>query len=228
MDFVNLRHKQAYINTNAITCFEASTRAMSGMQFSSVSMVADSFLFIPPKQARSLGSFGYAQAGIIDLLDGVTGDTLFALYEILNSSRRKGEIGGSVSVDSGQSWHNLGMILSSAEHLSYPFIIFDDTAGDGVEDGEIRMSPQSNPLITSSKSYLGAQRLYVTKPSLFPFGWHQVAIPLKGGKFADASPDFYKGRWYVWITDIEHPEKRPPKYTLLLFIVRGTSLSKGV
>jgi len=216
------------INSRAITCHLASGNQMNGKPVPPMAYVADPFLFITPKEARSLGSIGYAQAGILDLLDDPKSspDALFAFFEMKNSVRMKGEIGGAVSVDKGMTWHSIGRILRSFEHLSYPFILFDSTGGDGLEDGEMILIPQSNPLITRLKGYLGTQRVYTTKPSLFPYGWVHASTPIRGGKFADASPVYYKGRWYVWITEIHHTDHET-RYELLLYVVSGR-LSEGV
>jgi hypothetical protein len=86
------------------------------------------------------------------------------------------------------------------------------------------MIPQSSPLVTSLKGLLGVQQIYVTKPSEFPYGWRLASVPLRGEKYADASPVFYKGRWYVWITAIANT-KADMTYELRLYIVNGPRLA---
>lgn len=96
-------------------------------------------------------------------------------------------------------------------------------SGDPYEDGEIVMLPQSTPLVTSLRSIIGIQSIYSTRASEFPFGWKLSSVPLRGDKYADASPIFYKGRWYVWITVIEH--LKGLSYELRLYIVDGLRLA---
>ena len=212
----------AFFNPFAMSCAVASKRTPK-MGRGSYSFTADPFLFLPPGGHRSLGAAGYIDSGV----DVNAPNPIFLFYEMKNLLRLKGELGVSVSYDNGGSFQPLGTALKSSEHLSYPFVIFDQLAGDGMEDGEIVMIPQSSPLVNSLKGYLGTQRVYTTKPSLFPFGWTHVATPLSGGKFADASPVFFKGRWYVWITEIIDGNGKDKKlsYHLDLYNLEGPSLS---
>lgn len=211
-------HNNGNMHTRAITCEIASKKSHLGIK-TSISYVADPFLVIPPPGGRSFGMSSYFKLGIIDDIEKQqTGEdqVLFSLYEMKNAERSKGEIGAAVSVDMGNNWRHLGTALTSVEHLSYPFIVFNQYGGDGLEDGEYVMLPQSNPIVGSFDGIFGVQRALVTKPSDFPFGWKHVSNKLSGKKFADASPIFWMGKWYIWITSILHG---PTRYSLELYYI---------
>ena len=213
-----------FLNPLAVTCQTASRITPDGA-IGTYSFTADPFLFLPPTESRSLGFTGFSRAGIS--LENAT-NVMFAFYEMKNLMRMKGEIGVSVSSDLGYSFQHIGTVITSSEHLSYPFVVFDQFSGDGIEDGEIVMFPQSTPLVTSLKGLIGSQRVYATKPSLFPFGWKHVSTPLMGGKYVDASPIHYLGRWYVWVTEvIDIRAHVPAVYHLNLYIISGPRLSTG-
>jgi len=82
----------AYFTPHAITCKEASAVASNGDKDIPVSFVADPFLFIPPKQSRSLGYEGFRKAGILQLVNDAADRPFFAFYEMKNLNRMKGSL----------------------------------------------------------------------------------------------------------------------------------------
>lgn len=95
--------------------------------------------------------------------------------------------------------------------------------GDAYEDGEMVMIPRA--ALTGAHSLRGGmQGVYTTTPSQFPYGWKLASVPLKGQQFTDATPVFFKGRWYVWVTTVESTTEGA-KYELQLYVIEGTRLA---
>jgi hypothetical protein len=215
---------EAYFTPHAVTCNVASMTTTLGQETTPMSYVANPFLVVHPSGARSFGVNSFEKLGISNTTPD--GTVMFAFFEMKNSERGKGEIGVSFSPDRGMYWYNLGTVLWSAEHMSYPFVVFDQAGGDGNEDGEYIMLPQSDPIVSTGGNILGAQRAYVTKPSEFPFGWKQVAVKIRGKKLADASPIFWKGRWYIWITHLTNNPRTSSGF-LELYMTEGRDLARS-
>ncbi len=105
-------------------------------------------------------------------------------FEVLNSSRNKGEIGHARSSDM-KRWTYNSIVLREWYHLSYPYVFS--------HDGSLFMIPEC----LKSKEI----RLYKADP--FPVRWRHAATLVKGkNRFAplsDPSIIQHNGRWYLFV-----------------------------
>jgi hypothetical protein len=110
--------------------------------------------------------------------------------EVLNRENGRGEIALATSGD-GRRWTYERVVLREPFHLSYPHVF---SVGD-----DVFMVPETLAA--------GAVRLYRAAP--FPTGWEHVGDLLRGG-FADPSPVFREGRWWLFAgsTPYRHDELR--------------------
>ncbi len=104
-------------------------------------------------------------------------------FELLNTRRKKGEIGHAVSSDL-KTWRYTNVVLRERFHLSYPYVF--------EHEGEMYMIPEC----AKSKSI----RLY--KAAAFPQDWRPIAPLLRGTKhevpLLDPSIVFHDGHWYLF------------------------------
>jgi len=108
-------------------------------------------------------------------------DTWFMFMEVMNRSRRTGEIGCAVSSD-GLEWSYQSIVLREPFHLSYPYVFECD--------GEIWMIPE-----TASDSSV---RLY--RATDFPRTWAFQRCLLEGLRFTDASVFQHDGLWWMFVS----------------------------
>ena len=91
---------------HAITCDVASQPNSFGQGISSsISYVANPFLVVHNKGVRSFGIHSFEKSGISKI--AADGQAFFALYEMKNAERSKGEIGAAFSSDQGTNWQIL-------------------------------------------------------------------------------------------------------------------------
>ena len=130
-----------------------------------------------------------------------TSDGWTMFFEVLRADTWRGEIGMATSQD-GLRWRYGGIVLAEPFHLSYPHVV----ESNGV------------PYLIPETSEVDAVRLYRADP--FPSRWVFERELLVGAQFADASPFFHDGWWWMFV---ETSDKRgalagsPPKYTLRLY-----------
>ncbi len=198
----------------------------------SVSFVADPFLFVP-NQAATASSQHNSTAGFMLPPEGLPARHLpppmphlpaaswYAFYEMKNLHRYIGEIGVAVSTDQGSSWTHLGTALAQPFHLSFPLIQYDGDSGQFLMFAE------------TSGAGDGAIRVYGTSPAAFPFGWElvQARQPYDPGwpaarrwfqfgaaaKYVDTAPVWFRDRWWIYTSRVGTPAAGQPKYTLLLY-----------
>ena len=111
----------------------------------------------------------------------------YMFFEFKNLARYIGEIGVSKSSDGGQSWEFQGVALKDTHHLSYPFVVKDETRN------KYYLLPEINKA--------NEVRLYETSSSDFPFGWKHVHTPLKG-RFVDTAAVWYGDRYWIYTTEL--------------------------
>jgi len=108
-------------------------------------------------------------------------DRYYILFEMLNASRGRGEIGVASSKDFKQ-WNYEGVALSDDFHLSYP-LVFEWS-------GDYYMVPES--------SQANAVRLY--RALNFPLEWEFVLNLMEGKPFLDSTIFNYNGMWWMYTT----------------------------
>lgn len=106
------------------------------------------------------------------------GDTWVLFFELFNRTSAKGEIGVAESKDLC-TWDYRGVVLAESFHLSYPHVF---KVGD-----EYFMVPESKQA--------GEIRLY--KAEQFPLRW-RFDSSLIHGEFSDATPFFWRDRWWIF------------------------------
>ena len=107
------------------------------------------------------------------------GDRWYMFFEVMNWKANKGEIGLATS-DDGLHWRYEQIVLAEEFHLSYPHVLV-------AEDG-IYMVPES--------SQVNSVRLYRAKQ--FPYDWQCVGELLSGEEYADSSPFWLDGSWWMF------------------------------
>ena len=100
-------------------------------------------------------------------------------FEVMNWKANKGEIALATS-DDGLRWQYEQIVLAEAFHLSYPHVL-------AAEDGTY-MVPES----FQDESV----RLYRAKR--FPYEWEFAGKLLSGGYYADSSPLWHDGSWWLF------------------------------
>lgn len=101
-------------------------------------------------------------------------------FEVLNGARGLGEIGLATSSD-GRRWRYQQIVLREPFHLSYPYVF----------------SWQGVHYLIPESYQARAVRLYTARA--FPYRWEFVAELLSGHPFTDASPVYYRGRWWLFV-----------------------------
>jgi len=144
-----------------------------GMKGMNASFVADPMAIIPEEQPALQRALPAAAAQL-----------WYLFYEAKDLGSDRGVIAVSTSVDQGRHWSNQGTVLNEPFHLSYPLIKYHELSG------MVLMIPETNQA--------NAISIYATSPADFPFGWYLVKRPLHGHRFADTSPVFFEGMWYIF------------------------------
>lgn len=108
----------------------------------------------------------------------------YLFYEAKDLATGLGVIAVSTSADQGRTWADGRVVLREPFHLSYPLIKVHEPSG------QVLMLPET--------SAVHAVSLYATSPAEFPHGWRLVKRPLSGRRFADTSPVFFQGMWYIF------------------------------
>jgi len=99
-----------------------------------------------------------------------------------------GEIASSMSTDFGKTWHYHDVILRRPYHLSYPFVYFD------VRTNSYVMIPET------SRNF--SVQLYTCQKDTFPYDFKLVKTLYRGKRFADVSPVYIDGMYWIWLYDI--------------------------
>ena len=108
-------------------------------------------------------------------------DKWFMFMEVMNRTRRCGEIGLATSND-GLEWSYQSIVLREPFHLSYPFV-FEDS-------GEIWMIPE-----TGSANVVSLYRAVD-----FPRRWILEKHLIEGFAYVDASVFCHDGLWWMFVT----------------------------
>jgi hypothetical protein len=107
------------------------------------------------------------------------GDGWHMFFEVYNRRTRKGEIAHAASAD-GVTWAYRGVVLAEPFHMSYPYVF--------EHGGDYYMIPESR------KAH--SVRLY--RACEFPGRWVFVGTLLQGMSYADPTPFFHDGRWWLF------------------------------
>lgn len=117
------------------------------------------------------------------------GNDWYLFFEVLpiGDARRtgKGVIGLATSHDGGATWNYEQIVLKEPFHLSYPHVF--------EWEGRVYMIPEARES--------GAIRLY--EATDFPLKWTHVTDLLEG-TFADATPFFHGGSWWMFAESTPH------------------------
>jgi hypothetical protein len=105
----------------------------------------------------------------------------FLFMEVVNRTRRRGEIGYATSPD-GRRWSYQAVVLREPFHLSYPFLF--------EHQGEIWMIPETG----QDRSV----RLY--RAVAFPTQWRLETRLLEGQPYTDPSVVQHEGRWWMFVS----------------------------
>jgi len=105
----------------------------------------------------------------------------FMFMEVVNRTRRRGEIGCAVSAD-GWRWSYQGVVLRAPFHLSYPLVFeYGDTTWMIPETAQDR-----------------SVRLY--RARAFPTQWQLETRLLEGQAYTDPSVLQYEGLWWMFVS----------------------------
>lgn len=100
-------------------------------------------------------------------------------FEVWNRTRSRGEIACASSADL-MTWRYDGVVLREAIHLSYPCVF--------ASGPDIFMIPETRE----------AQAVRLYRAEAFPHRWRLVR-ELLHGDFADATPFYHEGRWWLFV-----------------------------
>ncbi|HEY7440781.1 MAG TPA: hypothetical protein VH701_00070 [Vicinamibacterales bacterium] len=114
--------------------------------------------------------------------------TWFMLFEVHGGALRKGAIGLATS-SNGLTWKYEQIVLAEPWHLSYPCVFRDGS--------DLFMMPES----------CEARSVPLYRATHFPYRWERVSTVLDGVDFADATPFFYEGHWWLFASTGE-PRRR--------------------
>lgn len=120
-------------------------------------------------------------------------------FEIMDEASHKGVIGLALSDDCLQ-WRYKQVVLEEPFHLSYPYVF--------AWEGEYYMVPDSG----------GTRSVRLYKAVDFPVKWSFIANLLEGKDFADPSPFYYKGLWWLFVSE---------KTNDILRLYYSSALSRG-
>lgn len=109
-----------------------------------------------------------------------TRDGWFMFFEVLRADTGRGEIAVAFSPD-GLRWAYRGVVLREPFHLSYPYVFSCE--------GAVYMVPET----------FEAQSVRLYRAVSFPDEWVFERELLTGAPFADASPFFHDGRWWMFV-----------------------------
>lgn len=129
---------------------------------------------------------------------------MFVFYEAYTPRDSKAHI--AVGRLQGDRLEPLGIALTAAHHLSYPFVFR--------HDGEIFMIPETHQ----------AQRLEVWRSVIFPLGWELHATALEGQSSADSALVPFGGKWWLFTNLSEFHAYEDHCSELHLFEVDGPDL----
>jgi len=110
----------------------------------------------------------------------MTETTSYLFFELLNMATGRGEIGLATSSDHGRTWRYDHIVLAEPFHLSYPYVF--------EWQHQYFMIPETRAA--------NSVRLY--RALQFPHRWTFVTTLVSGCRFADASPVYYGGRWWMF------------------------------
>ena len=110
----------------------------------------------------------------------ITQNASYLFFELLNMASGRGEIGLATSLDHGCTWKYKHIVLAEPFHLSYPYVF--------EWQHQYFMIPETRA-VNSVRLYRAIQ---------FPHRWTFVTTLLSGCRFADASPVYYGGRWWMF------------------------------
>ena len=105
----------------------------------------------------------------------------YMFFEVLNSTRLKGEIGLATSSD-GLRWQYEKIVLREQDHMSYPYVF--------------KYSENYYMIPETCKIY----GVYLYRAVEFPTRWEQVAKILTGNYF-DSSIVRYENKWWLFTSD---------------------------